>query len=153
MRPFRKDVLARVCLAGLFSYLVITGCTDPLDLIDPIHLTFVPNIQNLQAAVGSTPTGKRRVVLTWQYDTLNTNIRTWDVQRAIDDTTLAELNFLELVRKPAFGYPLYIDSSAQLQNIQLDSLDIYYRVIPNGDLRNYIGEPSGILHVIVRRIL
>jgi hypothetical protein len=153
MKRLQKTVPVRICLAGLFSYLVLTGCTDPLDLIDPIHLTFVPNIQQLQAAVGSTSTGKRRVVLTWRYDTLNTNIRTWDIQRALDDTSLAALNFLELVRKPDAGYPLYIDSSAQLQNLQLDSLDAYYRIIPNGDLRNYIGEPSGVLHVIVRRTL
>jgi len=141
----------RICLGGLISYLVISGCADPLDLVDPIHLRFVPNIQQLQAAVGSTPNGKRRVVLTWRYDTLNTNIRTWDIQRAIDDTTISALSFMELVRKPAFGFPIYIDSSAQLQNIQFDSLDVYYRVIPNGELRNYVGEPSAILHVIVPR--
>jgi hypothetical protein len=153
MKHSRILWLGRICLAGLFSYLVLVGCTDPLGLIDPVHLTFVPNIQHLQAAVGSTPTGKRRVVLTWQYDTLNTNIRTWDIQRAINDTTIASLSFLELVRKPDHGFPIYIDSTSQLQSLQLDSVDVYYRVIPNGDLRNYIGEPSSILHVIVRRTL
>jgi hypothetical protein len=153
MERQRKAFVWRICLVGLFSYLVLPGCTEPLGLIDPIHLTFVPNIQQLQATVGATPTGKRRVVLAWRYDTLNTNIRTWDIQRSIDDTTLASLNFLELVRKPDSGFPYYIDSSGQLQDLQLDSLDVYYRVVPNGDLRNYIGEPSGVVHVIVRRTL
>jgi hypothetical protein len=139
------------CLAGLFSYLVGAGCTDPIAIVDPIHLSFVPEVQELQANVGSTSAGRRRVLLTWQYDTLNSNIRTWDIQRSINDTTIATLSFLEFVRKPDFGYPIFVDSSSQLQGIQTDSLDVYYRVIPNGDLRNYVGRPSTILHVIVPR--
>lgn len=139
------------CLAGLFSYLVVAGCTDPIGIVDPIHLTFVPEIQELQAHVGSTSAGRRRVMLTWRYDTLNTNIRTWDIQRSINDTIIANLSFLDFVRKPDLGYPVYVDSSSQFQGIQSDSLDVYYRVIPNGDLRNYVGRPSAILHVIVPR--
>jgi hypothetical protein len=143
--------LVVTCLAGLFSYLVGAGCTDPIGIVDPIHITFVPEVQQLQAHVGSTSAGKRRVMLTWRYDTLNTNIRTWDIQRAVNDTIIANLSFLDFIRKPDFGYPIYVDSSSQFQDLQSDSLDVYYRVIPNGELRNYVGRPSAILHVIVPR--
>lgn len=146
MRP-----LVLTCLAGLFSYLLVAGCTEPIDIVDPIHLTFVPEVLELQAHVGSTTGGKRRVLLTWLYDSLNTNIRTWDIQRAINDTTLVALSFLDFVRKPDAGYPIYVDSSSQFQTIQADSLDVYYRVIPNGNLLNFVGRPSAILHVIVPR--
>jgi hypothetical protein len=139
------------CLAALFSYLVVAGCTEPVDIVDPIHLTFVPEILDIQAHVGSTAGGRRRVLLTWRFDTLNANIRTWDIQRSINDTTIASLSFLDFVRKPDHGYPFYVDSSSQFQGLQADSLDVYYRVIPNGDLRNFVGRPSAILHVIVPR--
>ncbi len=151
MKRLYQNHAILACLAGLISYLVIAGCTDPIDIVDPIHLSFVPEVQELQAAVGSTPMGKRRVLLTWRYDTLNTNIRTWDIQRSINDTTLASLSFLEFVRKPDAGFPIFTDSSSQLQGLQTDSVDVYYRVIPNGDLRNYVGRPSTILHVVVPR--
>jgi hypothetical protein len=143
--------LVVTCLAGLFSYLVGAGCTEPVGIVEPIHLTFVPEVQDLQAHVGLTSGGRRRVLLTWRYDTLNTNIRTWDLQRSINDTTIASLSFVDFVRKPDSGYPFYVDSSSQFQAIQPESLDVYYRVIPNGDLRNYVGRPSAILHVIVPR--
>ncbi|MCU0453938.1 MAG: hypothetical protein MUE68_09780 [Bacteroidetes bacterium] len=151
MKRTTLNPLVVTCLAGLFSYLVGAGCTGPVDVVDPIHLSFVPEVLELQAQVGSTSAGKRRVLLTWRYDTLNTNIRTWDIQRSINDTTIASLSFLDFVRKPALGSPFYADSSSQFQGIQSDSLDVYYRVIPNGDLRNYVGRPSAILHVIVPR--
>lgn len=151
MKSPASRALIFTCLAGLFSYLVGAGCTEPIGIVDPIHLTFVPEVQEFQAHVGYTSAGRRRVMLTWRYDSLNTNIRTWDIQRSINDTTIASLSFVDFVRKPDSGFPLYVDSSSQFQAIQPESLDVYYRVIPNGDLRNYVGRPSAILHVIVPR--
>jgi hypothetical protein len=88
-------------------------------------------------------------MLTWQYD--STNLRSWDVQRAINDTATTSLAFQELVPKPTSGYPVYVDSTGQLQSFIADSLDLYYRIVPNGIRDNFIGEPSRRLRVILRR--
>lgn len=151
MAPNSRNMTGRACLAGIFLYLALAGCTEPDNLLTPVHLTAVPGIDNFQANVGLTSTGKRRVLLTWRYDSLNTNIRSWDVQRSVNDSTRTSISFLELIRKPASGYPLFIDSTSVLQSMEVDSLDIWYRVVPNGIERNFIGQPSGIMHVIVRR--
>jgi hypothetical protein len=139
------------CLSVIFLYLLVQGCTEPQELITPTHVTRVPKVLNLQATVGITITGKRLVLLTWQYDTTNGNIRSWDITRSINDTAAAAFIPLEIVRKPAAGYPSYSDSSGSLQTFTADSLELYYRVIPNGITDNFVGQPSDLLHVILRK--
>ncbi len=140
------------CLLFIFSFLFNEGCTDPQDLIAPTHFTRVPPVLHLQGALGFVPSGKRQILLTWEYDTLNANIRTWDVTRSINDTASGAFVPLEIVRKSASGYPFYSDTSGviQSQNISTDSLDIFYKVIPNG-MDNFVGQPSDVVHIIVRR--
>ncbi|OGU71643.1 MAG: hypothetical protein A3H45_06905 [Ignavibacteria bacterium RIFCSPLOWO2_02_FULL_55_14] len=139
------------CVVGLFLYLGVGGCTEPEGLITPTHLTSVPNVQDLQAATGVSRTGKRYVLLIWRYDTLNTNIRSWDVERLENDSATVKLEFFDLVRKPTWGFPWYADSSARLQSFEEDSIEFYYRIIPTGLNNNFVGEPSKIVHVLVRR--
>ena len=140
------------CLPFIFLYLLIAGCTEPQDLITPTHFTRVPAVQNLQGAIGATPSGKRQILVTWTYDTQNSNIRSWDLTRSIDDTAAAAYVPLEIISKPAFGFPSYSDTSAIIQNdgFIFDSLDVYYKIIPNGG-DNFIGQPSDPLHVVVRK--
>lgn len=149
----RKQVLFSSCLLVIFLYLFIEGCTKPEDLITPTHFTLVPKVLNLQGTISSTPTGKRQLLITWEYDTSNTNIRSWDMTRNINDTSIVNFVPLEIIRKPAAGFPFYSDTSATFQsaNMDVDSLDIYYRVIPNGIINNFVGQPSDVLHMIVRR--
>lgn len=147
----KKMTFLRPCLQGLLLYLALGGCTEPIGLITPTHLTSVPNVQALQAATGISGSGKRFVLLTWRYDTLNTNIRSWDVERAENDSALAKLVFFDLVSKPTFGYPRYADSSSRLQSFPEDSIELFYRIVPTGLNNNFIGEPSQILHVRFRR--
>lgn len=139
------------CLIVIFLYLLIQGCTQPEDLITPVHLTLVPNVQSLQGVVDYTVTGKRMVLLTWRFDSTNTNIRSWDITRSINDTAAGAYIPLEIVRKPVSGFPFFPDSSGSLQNIVADSIDVYYRVIPNGIINNFIGQPSDVLHLILRK--
>lgn len=143
------------CLLFIFFYLFIEGCTDPQELIAPTHFTRVPPVLNLQGTVGFTPSGKRIVRLRWEYDTLNTNIRSWDVTRSVNDTSLAAFIPLEIVPKPLFRFPSYADSSGTVQTVPVgaDSVNLYYRIIPNGVQDNFIGQPSPRLHVIFRRSL
>jgi hypothetical protein len=139
------------CLIVIFLYLLIQGCTQPEDLITPVHLTLVPNVQNLQGLVDYTVTGKRMVLLTWRFDSTNTNIRSWDITRSLGDTAAGAYIPLEIVRKPVSGFPFFSDSSGSLQNIVADSLDVYYIVIPNGIINNFIGQPSDVLHLILKK--
>lgn len=154
---FAKVVIKKIiergfftCLLFNFFYLFFQGCADPQDLITPTHFTRVPSVTNLQAATGYTPTGKRLVLVSWHYDTLNANIRSWDVTRNVNDTSIATFIPLQIVRKPDQGYPSYADTSGTLQTFVADSVELYYRIIPNGG-DNFVGPPSDILHVIVRK--
>ena len=150
----RKSAPIFLCLLGILLYLLLVeGCTKPEDLLTPTHLTLVPKVLHLQGTIGFTPSGKRQLLITWEYDTLNTNIRSWDITRNISDTTTGNFVPLEIIRKPAAGYPFYSDSIATFQsaNMDRDSLDVYYRVIPNGIINNFVGQPSDVLHMIVRR--
>src|SRR3990172_707324 len=135
----KSEVFA--CLTLIFFYLLVGhGCTEPQDLITPTHFTRVPKVLNLQGAVGFTPTGKRLVLVAWEYDTSNLNIRSWDLTRSINDTSVAAFVPLEIIRKPPLGFPSYSDTSAVLQshNMVTDSVDVYYKIIPNGVLNNFV---------------
>jgi hypothetical protein len=149
----RKRASFSACVLVIFLYLFLQGCTKPEDLVTPTHFTRVPKVLNLQGTVGVTPTGKRQLLVTWQYDTTNTNIRSWDMTRNVNDTSIVNFVPLEIIRKPAIGFPFYSDTSAMFQSafMDVDSLDVYYRVIPNGIINNFVGEPSDVLHMIVRR--
>jgi hypothetical protein len=149
----KKLSLSFICLLVILLYLLLEGCTKPEDLVTPTHLTLVPEVLHLQGTVGVTPSGKRQLLITWEYDTLNTNIRSWDITRNINDTSIVNFVPLEIIRKPAAGYPFYSDTIAAFQSafMTMDSLDVYYRVIPNGIINNFVGQPSDVLHMIVRR--
>lgn len=151
MRMKKSAIFA--CLTSIFLYLLVQGCTEPQDLITPTHFTRVPKVLNLQAAIGLTVSGKRLVLVTWEYDISNANVRSWDITRSLNDTSAGAFVPLEIIRKPAVGFPSYFDSSAVLQGQYMvtDSIDVYYKVIPNGILNNFVGQPSDVLHVIVRR--
>lgn len=141
------------CLTFIFLYLFfVEGCTEPQEIITPSHFTRVPDVLNLQGTMGVTPSGRRQIIVIWTYDTQNTNIRSWDLTRSINDTSAAAYVPLEIIRKPSFGFPSYIDTSGTLQNqaIQADSLDVYYKIIPNGN-DNFVGKPSDVLHVIIHK--
>ena len=147
-----KKVQFFTCLLFNFLYLFSGGCTDPRDLVSPNHFTRVPGVMNLQGSVGYTSSGRRQVLLTWQYDTTNTNIRSWDVTRSVSDTAIVQFVPLEIVRRQISVSPFYIDSTATLQSFSADSVDLYYRLIPNGG-DNYIGPPSDILHIVFHQSL
>ena len=141
------------CLLSIFLYLTLAGCTDPASIpAVPLHYTYVPMVLNFQAETAKSPIGTRLVWLTWQFDTTSTNIRSWDVYRNSIDTIKGNYAPLGLVSKPSRGYPYFIDSTcgAPFLNIPApDSLDIYYYIVPNGQLRSYIGKPSDIVHVVM----
>lgn len=145
----KKQLFA--CLVFNFFYLLLQGCSEPQDLITPSHFTRVPKVLNLQGVVGFSLSGKRVIIVSWEYDSTNTDIRSWDVTRSINDTAAAAYIPLEIVRKPASGYPSYSDSSGSLQNIVTDSLDVFYKIIPNGIINNFVGQPSDVLHIILRK--
>jgi len=149
----KKPGFLLICLLVILLYLLLEGCTKPEDLLTPTHLTLVPNVVHLQGTIGVTPSGRRQLLITWEYDTLNTNIRSWDITRNISDTTSENFVPLEIIRKPAGGFPFYSDTIATFQsaNMGTDSLDVYYRVIPNGIINNFVGQPSDVLHMIIRR--
>ena len=152
MGPHRSRVKSAfwACLLLFFLYLVLVGCTEPRALLTPTELTAVPNVHDLQASVGLTSIGNRRVLLTWKYDSTNANLRSWDIQRAVNDSAVETLGYLDLVRRPTSGYPFYSDTSGRLQQFDTDSIEVYYRIVPNGDVNNFIGEPSVPIHVLVR---
>jgi hypothetical protein len=149
----KKQSVFSVCLLAIFLYLLLEGCSKPEDLVAPTHFDRVPKVQNLQGTIGVTPTGKRQLLITWEYDTLGTNLRSWDITRNINDTSIVNFVPLEIIRKPVAGYPFYSDTIATFQSsfMTTDSLDVYYRVIPNGIINNFVGQPSNVLHMIVRR--
>lgn len=141
------------CFLTMFLYFVLSGCTDPASLpAVPEHYTLVPSVDYLQASVGKSKSGKHMVVLAWHYDTLNTNIRSWDIYRTITDTAQGAYRIEGSLLKPSRGFPAFADSSGELQFLDIpspDSIDVYYRVIPNGQTRGFVGKPSDNLHVIV----
>ncbi|HAV22112.1 MAG TPA: hypothetical protein DCX46_01165 [Bacteroidetes bacterium] len=148
----RKSILF-ICLQAIFLYLFfVAGCSEPQDLVTATHVTRVPEVQNLQGSVGFTSSGKRLILVTWLYDPRNANIRSWDLTRSINDTSVASYVPLEIIRKPTAGFPSYQDTSGSLQNSSFtaDSLDVYYKIIPNGT-DNFVGKPSDVLHVIIRK--
>jgi len=149
----KKPAPTFICLLVILLYLLLEGCTKAEDLVTPTHLTLVPKVLYLQGTIGITPSGKRQLLITWEYDTLNTNIRSWDITRNISDTSIVNFVPLEIIRKPASGFPFYSDTIATFQsaNMATDSLDVYYRVIPNGIINNFVGQPSDVLHMIIRR--
>jgi hypothetical protein len=149
----KKPAPIFICLLVILLYLLLEGCTKPEDLLTPTHLTLVPKVLNLRGTIGVTPTGKRQLLIKWEYDTLSTNIRSWDITRNINDTTSDNYVPLEIISKPTRGYPSYSDTIATFQNsfMTTDSLNVYYRVIPNGIINNFVGQPSDVLLMIVRK--
>lgn len=150
--PFTRKSVLSACLPFIFFYLLLQGCSQPNDTGEATHFDRVPRVLELQGALSTTPTGKRLILVTWKYDTQNSNIRSWDLTRSLRDTAAAAYVPLEIILKPSSGFPSYRDSSASIQNDAIvgDSLDVYYRIIPNGN-DNFVGRPSNVLHIVIRK--
>lgn len=144
------------CLLFNFLYLFSQGCTQPYDPITDLlnnpkhHSVRVPHVLNLQASVGQTQSGTRMVLLAWAFDTTNANLRSWDVYRSVNDTTTGNFAPMEIVRKPVSGFPTFPDTTSTLQALATDSLNLYYKVIPNG-ADNFVGPASDVLHIVFRK--
>jgi len=118
------------------------GCDKPRDLITPTHINRVPEVKNLRVEVGRTASGKRLVLLNWDYED-NGNLREWEVYRALRDTAGGNYSFLQ----PPVKIPSYADST--IPNFVEDSIWVYYKVIPVGNDR-FLGKP-GIVRITLYR--
>jgi len=134
--PFFACFLMSLLL--IFSY----GCDKPRDLITPTHINRVPEVKNLRVEVGRTTSGKRLVLLNWDYED-NGNLREWEVYRALRDTAGGNYSFLQ----PPVKIPSYADST--IPNFVEDSIWVYYKVIPVGNDR-FLGKP-GIVRITLYR--
>ncbi len=103
-------------------------------MITPTHIGRVPDVKNLSASVGKTPTGKYLVLLNWGYDD-NGNLREWEVYRALRDTAGGNYSFLQ----PPVKIPSYADST--IPAFAEDSIFVYYKVVPVGNDR-FLGRPG-----------
>jgi hypothetical protein len=136
------------CLVAIIVYFSLTGCSDPQSPPEAYHYTRVPQAKNLQAVYQKTPSGKRTLRVSWEFDTLNLNLRSWDFDRATIDTAKDFWKTLLYVNRSTFlhGYPFVVDSSSELQDSSPDSIRIFYRLRPNGG-DNFVGPLSDILLV------
>ncbi len=130
------------CFLTLLIFILPYGCDKPRDLITPTHIDRVPEVKNLKAEVGKTATGKRLVLLKWDYVD-NGNLREWEVYRALRDTAGGNYSFLQ----PPVKVPNYADST--IPSFVEDSIWVYYKVIPVGYDR-FLGKP-GIVRVTLYR--
>ncbi len=130
------------CFLTLLILILLYGCDKPRDLITPTHIDRVPEVKNLRAEVGKTATGKRLVLLNWDYVD-NGNLKEWEVYRALRDTAGGNYSFLQ----PPVKVPSYADST--IPSFTEDSIWVYYKVIPVGYDR-FLGKP-GMVRVTLYR--
>lgn len=132
------------------------GCEPDRQLVPNSHDGKVPEVINFVAKVDSTPTRKMVIRLTWAYDTLKyptdrdkANLKDWDVQRSVGDTTFFQSRGRTL-------FPSFSDSSNEVQPLSKDVV-LYYRVDASGftDFAGrrvqYDGKPSDILEIIIKK--
>ncbi len=130
------------CFLTLSILILLYGCDKPRDLITPTHIDRVPEVKNLRAEVGKTVTGKKLVLLNWDYLD-NGNLREWEVYRVLRDTAGGNYSFL----RPPVKVPSYADST--IPSFVEDSIWVYYKVVPVGYDR-FLGKP-GIVRVTLYR--
>ncbi len=146
--------MKQIFLMIAVSCILYSGCDSERALIPDSHNNRVPEITNLSFKVDTNASSQKVVTITWGYDSvkygtdrIQANLRDWEVYRSANDT----LQFTPRGR-PAF--PIWVDSSPEVQPRGNDSVVIYYRIFPNGYVQNniqFVGKPTPIIRIVVRK--
>lgn len=145
-----KPILFIVVILGI----IYLGCDTERVLIPNSHDDRVPDIINLKYVIDTNAAAQKVITITWSYDSvkfgtdrIKANLRDWEVYRSANDT----LQFTPRGR-PAF--PIWIDSSPEVQPRGNDSIVIYYRIYPNGYAQNniqFVGKPTPLIRIVVKK--
>lgn len=139
----------------LCAMILFASCEAERNIVPDTHSTRVPDIIGLTFKVDSSAATKRKIVkITWGYDSIQfgterikANMRDWEIYRAVDDTTL-------LISRGKTFFPVWSDSSNDVQLGARDSVVLYYKLFPNGypvDNISFVGKPTSIKQIIIRK--
>jgi hypothetical protein len=131
------------------------GCEAERNIVPDVHTARVPEIIGLSFTVDSSVTSKRKIVkIVWGYDSvrygtdrLTANMRDWEIYRAVEDTSL-------FTSRGKTFFPVWHDSSNDVQLGARDSVVLFYKLFPNGypvDNISFIGKPTDVRQVIIRK--
>lgn len=134
---------------------LLAACDADRSIVPDSHTNRVPEIIGLTFQVDSSLATKRKIVkISWGYDSvrygtdrLSANMRDWEIYRAVDDTSL-------FTSRGKTFFPVWHDSSNDVQLGARDSVVLFYKLFPNGypvDNISFIGKPSDVTQVIIRK--
>lgn len=127
-----------VYITGLITIIILFSCSEPEPLPSATHYTRVPRPENLTSIVDTTITGKYRVTVSWQVQSMD-NIKDFNLLRAFDqpaDFATLALNYTKTT---------YVDSSMKSFS---DTLLVFYYVSAKGK-DNFVGQNSDTLKVTI----
>ncbi len=120
------------------AILILSSCNEPETLPTATHYTRVPRPESLTSVVDTTVTGKYRVMVSWQVQSMD-NVKDFNLLRTFDnpaDFTTVALNYTNTT---------YVDSSMKSF---IDTLLVFYYVTAKGK-DNFIGQNSDTLKVTI----
>ncbi len=133
---------------------MLAGCEAERNLIPNAHDGRVPDILDLTYKVDTNASRQKVITLRWRYDSLKygtdriaANLRDWEIYRSANDTA-------QFTSRGKTFFPIWVDSSPEVQPAGRDSVIIFYKIFPNGypvDNIQFVGRPSEILRIIVRK--
>lgn len=142
-------------LPVIVVFLLTAGCEAERNIVPDVHTARVPEIIGITFTVDSSVTSKRKIVkIVWGYDSvrygtdrLTANMRDWEIYRAVEDTSL-------FTSRGKTFFPVWHDSSNDVQLGARDSVILFYKLFPNGypvDNISFIGKPTDVRQVIIRK--
>ena len=143
---------------SIFTFVIIfisAACEADRNIVPDTHTGRVPEIIGLSFTVDSSLATKRKIVkITWGYDSITygtdrikANMRDWEIYRAVEDTSL-------FVSRGKTFFPVWHDSSNDVQLGARYSVILFYKLFPNGypiDNISFTGKPSGIYQIIIKK--
>jgi hypothetical protein len=134
--------------------LMYLGCEEDRILITDTHNGRVPDIINLRYSVDTNASRQKVITITWGYDSvrygtnrIQANLRDWEVYRSANDT-------VQMTPRGRPVFPVWVDTSPEVQPGGADSVVIYYRIYPNGYAQNniqYVGRPTPLIRIVVKK--
>jgi len=145
-----KRIQLLFALFGLFCF----GCEPDRELIPETHNDRVPEIINLKYSVDTNAASQKVITITWGYDSvkygtnrIKANLRDWEVYRSANDT-------VQLTPRGRPVFPVWVDSSPEVQPSGNDSVVIFYKIFPNGyaqDNIQFVGKPTPFIRIVVKK--
>lgn len=146
--------MKQIFIVSALLGLLYLGCESERGLITATHNDRVPEIINLSYSVDTNASSQKVITIRWAYDSvkygtnrIQANLRDWEVYRSANDT-------VQLTPRGRPVFPVWIDSSPEVQPSGNDSVVIYYRIFPNGYAQNniqFIGKPTPLIRIVVKK--